>query len=188
MLSRTLAYVLQFSHLSFERTALDESVDDSLSQSAVYRRKSANSVLSSSPTAFGTPKDMASTSCTPCVYSAVRHAAGTRCNTALSVSRWFALAYLPMAQLAACTWFRRCICTLAPLADEHDAARFLKARNYDLHAAKAMWEAMLAWRREMRADTIHEWFNFPERDAYNKIYPTGLHQVDREVCSELQMC
>lgn len=65
--------------------------------------------------------------------------------------------------------------------DEHDAARFLKARNYDLAAARAMWEAMLAWRRELRVDTIHEWFSFNERDAYNKIYPTGLHQVDREV-------
>ena len=44
-----------------------------------------------------------------------------------------------------------------------------------------MWESMLVWRRENRADSIHEWFVFHERAEYDKLYPTGLHRTDKEV-------
>lgn len=68
-----------------------------------------------------------------------------------------------------------------PDADDHDLARFLKARNYDLQAAKQMWEGMISWRRENRVDNIHEWFVFHERSEYEKVFPTGLHKTDKEV-------
>ncbi|KAG2449878.1 hypothetical protein HYH02_005400 [Chlamydomonas schloesseri] len=64
--------------------------------------------------------------------------------------------------------------------DDHDLARFLKARNYDLQAAKQMWEGMITWRRENRVDSIHEWFVFLERAEYEKVFPTGLHKTDKE--------
>ncbi|KAG2437928.1 hypothetical protein HXX76_005544 [Chlamydomonas incerta] len=64
--------------------------------------------------------------------------------------------------------------------DDHDLARFLKARNYDLQAAKQMWEGMIAWRRENRVDNIHDWFVFHERSEYEKVFPTGLHKTDKE--------
>ncbi|PNW70397.1 hypothetical protein CHLRE_17g718100v5 [Chlamydomonas reinhardtii] len=64
--------------------------------------------------------------------------------------------------------------------DDHDLARFLKARNYDLQAAKQMWEGMISWRRENRVDNIHEWFVFHERSEYEKVFPTGLHKTDKE--------
>ncbi|EFJ49168.1 hypothetical protein VOLCADRAFT_32102, partial [Volvox carteri f. nagariensis] len=58
--------------------------------------------------------------------------------------------------------------------------RFLKARNYDLQAAKQMWDSMLAWRRENRVDTIRDWFVFHERPDYDRVFPTGLHKTDKE--------
>ncbi|GIM00896.1 hypothetical protein Vretimale_5807 [Volvox reticuliferus] len=64
--------------------------------------------------------------------------------------------------------------------DEHDCARFLKARNYDFQAAKQMWDGMLAWRRENRVETIHDWFVFHERKDYDRVFPTGLHKTDKE--------
>lgn len=65
-------------------------------------------------------------------------------------------------------------------ADDHDLARFLKARNWDATAARHMWESMLVWRRENRADTINTWFVFHERQEYDKLYPTGLHKTDKK--------
>ncbi|GFR48483.1 hypothetical protein Agub_g10379 [Astrephomene gubernaculifera] len=64
--------------------------------------------------------------------------------------------------------------------DDHDCARFLKARQYDVQAAKQMWDAMLAWRKENRVDNIHDWFVFKERAEYDRVFPTGLHKTDKE--------
>ncbi|GLC39215.1 hypothetical protein PLESTM_000864700 [Pleodorina starrii] len=64
--------------------------------------------------------------------------------------------------------------------DDHDCARFLKARNYDPQAAKQMWDGMRAWRRENRVDTIRDWFVFNERREYDRLFPTGLHKTDKE--------
>jgi SOS response regulatory protein OraA/RecX len=40
--------------------------------------------------------------------------------------------------------------------DDHTLLRFLRARGFDVTKAKAMYEAMLDWRREIGADTIRE--------------------------------
>ncbi|KAG2493547.1 hypothetical protein HYH03_008361 [Edaphochlamys debaryana] len=43
-----------------------------------------------------------------------------------------------------------------------------------------MWDAMLAWRRENRVDSINSWFSFKEKADYDRIFPTGLHKTDKE--------
>ncbi|GIL44863.1 hypothetical protein Vafri_2312 [Volvox africanus] len=43
-----------------------------------------------------------------------------------------------------------------------------------------MWDGMLAWRRENRVQTIHDWFVFHERKEYDRVFPTGLHKTDKE--------
>lgn len=40
--------------------------------------------------------------------------------------------------------------------DDHMLLRFLRARGFDIAKAKAMYEAMLDWRKEIGADSIRE--------------------------------
>ncbi|KAJ7187647.1 hypothetical protein O6H91_22G061100 [Diphasiastrum complanatum] len=63
--------------------------------------------------------------------------------------------------------------------EDHDLLRFLRARSFDVTKAKAMYEAMLDWRREIGADTIKETFEFPERKAIKELYPHFHHKTDR---------
>lgn len=40
--------------------------------------------------------------------------------------------------------------------DDNQLLRFLRARGFDIPKAKAMFEAMLDWRREVGADSLKE--------------------------------
>eukprot|EP00250_Pteridium_aquilinum_P011251 c19936_g2_i1 orf=233-1192(+) len=60
-----------------------------------------------------------------------------------------------------------------------DLLRFLRARSFDLAKAKAMYEAMIDWRKEIGADTIIQSFQFPERKAIKELYPHFHHKTDK---------
>ena len=64
--------------------------------------------------------------------------------------------------------------------DDHALARFLRARGWDIEAAKRMWLASLAWRVAVGADGIlEEQLMSSQREArLRKLYPHGLHGVD----------
>lgn len=68
------------------------------------------------------------------------------------------------------------------LSDLHDLTRFMRARNWDVAAALHMWTQMIAWRQQHGADDILTHFDFVERPAFLKVYTTGLHKTDRQVC------
>lgn len=63
--------------------------------------------------------------------------------------------------------------------DDNSLLRFLRARAFNIAKAKAMFEAMLEWRKEIGADTIKETFQFPERDAIKELYPHFHHKTDK---------
>ncbi|KAI5070602.1 hypothetical protein GOP47_0014945 [Adiantum capillus-veneris] len=69
--------------------------------------------------------------------------------------------------------------SLQTCTTEADLLRFLRARSFDVGKARAMYEAMLEWRREIGADTIMETFKFPERKAVKELYPHFHHKVDK---------
>ncbi|KXZ45353.1 hypothetical protein GPECTOR_55g259 [Gonium pectorale] len=43
-----------------------------------------------------------------------------------------------------------------------------------------MWEEHLAWRRREGVDTVLTAFEFPEREEFVKLFPQGLHKVDKQ--------
>ncbi|CAK9863427.1 unnamed protein product [Sphagnum jensenii] len=63
--------------------------------------------------------------------------------------------------------------------DDNSLLRFLRARGFNIAKAKAMFEAMLEWRKEIGADTIKQTFQFPERDAIKELYPHFHHKTDK---------
>ncbi|KAI5060095.1 hypothetical protein GOP47_0024515 [Adiantum capillus-veneris] len=60
-----------------------------------------------------------------------------------------------------------------------DLLRYMRARSFDISKAKAMYEAMLEWRKEVGADTIIESFQFPERRVVKELYPHFHHKTDK---------
>lgn len=92
------------------------------------------------------------------------------------------MANLTVQQVCSSTCTEHC-CALDDVAraDAYQIRRFLKARNWDLHAARQMWVDYLNWRAEHRVDSILEWFQFTEKKEFLSIYPHGLHKVDRMV-------
>jgi hypothetical protein len=63
--------------------------------------------------------------------------------------------------------------------DDNYLLRFLRARAFNIAKAKAMFEAMLEWRKDIGADTIKETFQFPEREAIKELYPHFHHKTDK---------
>jgi len=67
--------------------------------------------------------------------------------------------------------------------ERHDDAtllRFLRARKFDVPAAKTMFAAAEKWRKDFKVDEIVKTFTFPERDEVDKYYPQYYHKVDKE--------
>jgi len=70
--------------------------------------------------------------------------------------------------------------------DYYTLLRFLRARNYDLDKASAMWRDSLEWRAALGADTMLEpasrgGFVFHEREQFLMAYPQGYHKTDKMV-------
>ncbi|GAQ83019.1 hypothetical protein KFL_001330015 [Klebsormidium nitens] len=64
--------------------------------------------------------------------------------------------------------------------DDITLLRFLRARQFDLEKAEAMFAAMLKFREENNVDTIRETFAFPEKDKVKQYYPHYHHKTDKQ--------
>lgn len=85
-------------------------------------------------------------------------------------------------QQEALSTFRDCLQEkglLSKATSDADLVRFLRARSFDVAKARAMYEGMLDWRKEIGADTIKESFQFPERKAIKDLYPHFHHKTDK---------
>ena len=65
-------------------------------------------------------------------------------------------------------------------ADSNTLIRFLRARDYDIAKATAMFITHLKWRKENNVDTILDDFDFKERDQYLGVYPQGYYNTDKQ--------
>ncbi|KAJ3048770.1 cytosolic factor, phosphatidylinositol/phosphatidylcholine transfer protein [Rhizophlyctis rosea] len=63
--------------------------------------------------------------------------------------------------------------------DDHTLLRFLRARKFQLPAAKKMWTDFINWRKEFGTDTILHDFDFPEYPVVQKYYPRFYHKTDK---------
>lgn len=68
--------------------------------------------------------------------------------------------------------------------ERHDDAtllRFLRARKFDIAAAKAMFVACEKWRKEYGVDDLRKnGYEFPEKDQVDKYYPQFYHKMDKD--------
>ncbi|SCV00270.1 LAMI_0G03972g1_1 [Lachancea mirantina] len=64
--------------------------------------------------------------------------------------------------------------------DESTLLRFLRARKFDVAAAKLMFENCEKWRKEFGVDTIFEDFKYEEKPLVAKFYPQYYHKTDKE--------
>lgn len=71
-------------------------------------------------------------------------------------------------------------CSLRTRDTDADLVRFLRARSFDVPKARAMYEAMVEWRREIGADTVKENLTFPEKKAMKLLYPHFHHKTDKQ--------
>lgn len=64
----------------------------------------------------------------------------------------------------------------------HDAMllRFLRARKFDVPAAKLMLLNCEQWRKDFGVDDIVKNFDFPEKAEVNKYYPQFYHKTDKD--------
>ncbi|KAI8901972.1 CRAL-TRIO domain-containing protein [Globomyces pollinis-pini] len=62
---------------------------------------------------------------------------------------------------------------------DHLLLRFLRARKFQIPAAKDMWAECEKWRAEFGTNTILNDFDFPEYALVRRIYPRFYHKVDR---------
>nr|KAJ3419356.1 cytosolic factor, phosphatidylinositol/phosphatidylcholine transfer protein [Polyrhizophydium stewartii] len=63
--------------------------------------------------------------------------------------------------------------------DDHLLLRFLRARKFQLPAAKKMWIDCEKWKNEYGVHTILEDFDFPEYPLVRKLYPRFYHRTDK---------
>jgi len=66
----------------------------------------------------------------------------------------------------------------AGLADDNALLRFLKARQWNVHRAAKMYQAMAAWRQEQHLDQVMN-EQFPELPLVRQRYPQFFHKTDR---------
>ncbi|KAF8324063.1 hypothetical protein DL93DRAFT_91013 [Clavulina sp. PMI_390] len=64
--------------------------------------------------------------------------------------------------------------------DDHLLLRFLRARKFDLAAAKTMIIDAEKWRKEFGVPELSKGFDFPEREAVAEIYPQYYHKTDKD--------
>ena len=61
--------------------------------------------------------------------------------------------------------------------------RFLRARQFNVDNAYAMYRAAYDWRRSVRIDELYETFDWPAAErAFRSYYPTYFHGTDRTGC------
>lgn len=63
--------------------------------------------------------------------------------------------------------------------DDHTLLRFMRARKFQVPAAKKMWIDCENWRKEFGVNTILEDFDFPEYPMARKYYPRFYHKTDK---------
>lgn len=64
--------------------------------------------------------------------------------------------------------------------DDSTLLRFLRARKFDVAAARAMFENCEKWRKENGVDTIFEDFHYEEKPLVAKFYPQYYHKTDKD--------
>ncbi|KAI9089463.1 CRAL-TRIO domain-containing protein [Phlyctochytrium arcticum] len=64
--------------------------------------------------------------------------------------------------------------------DDHILLRFLRARKFQIPAAKKMWTDYVNWRKEFGTEEILTSFDFPEYPVVKKFYPRFYHKVDKQ--------
>jgi len=62
--------------------------------------------------------------------------------------------------------------------DDASLLRFLRARKFDVPAAKAMLLNAEQWRKDFKVEELVKTFNFEEREAVAKYYPQYYHKTD----------
>eukprot|EP00842_Homolaphlyctis_polyrhiza_P006130 jgi/Hompol1/6518/HPOL_005006-RA len=63
--------------------------------------------------------------------------------------------------------------------DDHTLLRFLRARKFQVPAAKKMWIDCETWKKEYGVTTILQDFDFPEYPIVRKLYPRMYHKTDK---------
>ncbi|OQD72347.1 hypothetical protein PENPOL_c001G08095 [Penicillium polonicum] len=58
--------------------------------------------------------------------------------------------------------------------------RFLRARKFDVEAAKTMFTASEKWRKEFGTDDLARDFDYPEKEEVSKFYPQYYHKTDKD--------
>ncbi|WFD33282.1 hypothetical protein MCUN1_000095 [Malassezia cuniculi] len=61
---------------------------------------------------------------------------------------------------------------------QHQLDKFRKL--WDLNDTEAMFVEAENWRKEFKVDELYETFQFPEREAVNKLYPQFYHRTDKD--------
>lgn len=64
--------------------------------------------------------------------------------------------------------------------DDSTLLRFLRARKFDIAAAKIMYDNCEKWRVEFGVNTIFEDFHYDEKPLVAKYYPQYYHKIDKE--------
>lgn len=64
--------------------------------------------------------------------------------------------------------------------DDATLLRFLRARKFDLAAAKTMIIAAEQWRKDFGVDDIVQNFDFKEKETVDKYYPQYYHKMDKD--------
>jgi len=58
--------------------------------------------------------------------------------------------------------------------------RFLRARKFDVHKAKAMLLSAEQWRKDENVDELVRTFEFKEKEEVDKYYPQYYHKIDKD--------